>query len=112
MSQAVLNNNITDTEPCEGRESDIFISFLDYYTFGTLNLLYSGFDATTTDHIWQQGSLAGNTWTDVQTGGVTLNNDKLPKLPPEENFYLIRVVYTDKCGFNHYTEVNVFITVA
>ena len=105
MEQSVLNNNIANS--CQKRQPDIFLSFESYYTFITATLVYSGFDATTSNHVWQQVDVAGNTWTNIQTGGVTLNNANLV-VGPEP--YLLRVEYTDTCGYKHYTKVSSFVT--
>jgi hypothetical protein len=105
MEQSVLNNNIHNG--CQKRQPDIFLNFESYYLNITATLQYSGFDATTSNHIWQQVDVAGNTWTNIQTGGVTLNN---ANLVVGTEPYLLRVEYTDNCGYKHYTKVVLFYT--
>lgn len=101
MEQAVINNIISNE--CQKRDPDIFIDFEEVSTYITATLLYGGFDATTSNHLWQQGEVAGSTWTTIQTGGITLNNANLLVTP--QSYKLLRVVYTDVCGYDHYTNV-------
>lgn len=103
MEQSILNNNITSN--CPTREPNIFLELLDQ-EYISLSLLYGGFDATTSNHVWEQSNLLDNSWATIQTGGVNLNNANL--LPLSGAFNIIRVKYTDNCGYNHYTEAVTF----
>jgi len=106
MNQAILNNNINPEPDCPGRRPDIFLELLNYQAT-ILSLLYNGFDATTSNHIWENSEVGSNNWVTIQTGGITLDNNNILL---GNSVHMIRVKYIDECGYEHYTEAVIFYT--